>query len=159
MRAFVWPREILSTHHDLAKNFHKKATMSRTWAILTVGNRMTDYISLGVIAKTFPKHQVEEVLRRTRWGSPGPSASDPVEEGKCYTIGAGAARGAPSGSRHSGRGGTVAGNGKQLHREPSIHLGSPRRTSGMTTPRSAWACPRAKRRMRRSTPPSATRTP
>lgn len=39
--------------------------MARTLARLTDGSRVTDYISLGVIAKTFPKHQVEEVLKRT----------------------------------------------------------------------------------------------
>jgi len=39
--------------------------MARTLARLTDGSRITDYISLGVIAKTFPQHQVEEVLRRT----------------------------------------------------------------------------------------------
>ena len=39
--------------------------MGRTLARLTDGSRVTDYISLGVIAKTFPQHQVEEVLKRT----------------------------------------------------------------------------------------------
>ena len=39
--------------------------MARTLARLTDGSRVTDYKSLGVIAKTFPQHQVEEVLKRT----------------------------------------------------------------------------------------------
>jgi hypothetical protein len=39
--------------------------MARTLARLTDGSRITDYISLGVIAKVFPKSQVEDVLRRT----------------------------------------------------------------------------------------------
>jgi len=39
--------------------------MARTLARLTDGSRITDYISLGVIAKAFPKHQVEEVLKQT----------------------------------------------------------------------------------------------
>ena len=43
--------------------------MARTLARLTDGSRITDYISLGVIARTFPKSQVEDVLRRTGRGS------------------------------------------------------------------------------------------
>ncbi len=39
--------------------------MARTLARLTEGSRITDYISLGVIAKAFPKSQVEDVLKRT----------------------------------------------------------------------------------------------
>lgn len=39
--------------------------MARTLARLTDGSRITDYISLGVIAKTFPKSQVDAVLKRT----------------------------------------------------------------------------------------------
>jgi len=39
--------------------------MARTLARLTEGSRVTDYISLGVIAKAFPKSQVEDVLKRT----------------------------------------------------------------------------------------------
>jgi len=39
--------------------------MARTLARLTEGSRITDYISLGVIARAFPKSQVEDVLRRT----------------------------------------------------------------------------------------------
>lgn len=38
--------------------------MARTAARLTDGSRVTDYISLGVVAKTFPKDQVESVLNR-----------------------------------------------------------------------------------------------
>jgi len=39
--------------------------MARTLARLTDGSRITDYISLGVIAKAFPKSHVEDVLKRT----------------------------------------------------------------------------------------------
>lgn len=39
--------------------------MARTAARLTDGSRITDYISLGVVAKTFPKALVEDVLKRT----------------------------------------------------------------------------------------------
>jgi len=39
--------------------------MARTEAKLPVGSRITDYISLGVVAKTFPRAKVEEVLNRT----------------------------------------------------------------------------------------------
>jgi hypothetical protein len=39
--------------------------MARTAARLTDGSRITDYISLGVVAKTFPKPLIEDVLRRT----------------------------------------------------------------------------------------------
>lgn len=43
--------------------------MARTAARLTEGSRITDYISLGVVARVFPKWQVEEVLERTGRGS------------------------------------------------------------------------------------------
>ena len=43
--------------------------MARTLASLPVGSRITDYISLGVIAKFFPVHKVREVLRRTKRAS------------------------------------------------------------------------------------------
>ena len=39
--------------------------MARTVAALPAGSRITDYISLGVIAKFFPLHKVREVLVRT----------------------------------------------------------------------------------------------
>ena len=42
--------------------------MARTAARLTDGSRITDYISLGVVAKTFPKDQVENVLKRSTDG-------------------------------------------------------------------------------------------
>jgi hypothetical protein len=38
--------------------------MARTAATLTSGSRITDYISLGVVAKTFPRTVVDEALRR-----------------------------------------------------------------------------------------------
>ena len=39
--------------------------MARTLAELPKGSRLTDFISLGVIAKSFPRDQVDAVLRRT----------------------------------------------------------------------------------------------
>ena len=39
--------------------------MARTEAKLPEGSRITDYISLGVVAKTFPRSKVDEVLTRT----------------------------------------------------------------------------------------------
>jgi len=39
--------------------------MARTAATLTAGARVTDYISLGVVAKTFPLDQVHAILRET----------------------------------------------------------------------------------------------
>ena len=39
--------------------------MARTLATLPPGSRITDYISLGVIAKFFPREKVREVLRQT----------------------------------------------------------------------------------------------
>ena len=39
--------------------------MARTAATLPAGSRITDYMSLGVVAKTFPRAQVDEVLKRT----------------------------------------------------------------------------------------------
>lgn len=43
--------------------------MARTIASLPVGSRITDYISLGVIAKFFPLQKVREVLRQTKRAS------------------------------------------------------------------------------------------
>ena len=40
--------------------------MARTLAQLPKGTRITDPISLGVIAKAFPANVIEEILRRTR---------------------------------------------------------------------------------------------
>lgn len=40
--------------------------MSRTVATLPAGSRITDYISLGVIAKYFPREKVDAVLERTK---------------------------------------------------------------------------------------------
>jgi Insertion element 4 transposase N-terminal/Transposase DDE domain len=39
--------------------------MARTKALLPDGRRITDYISLGVIASSFPRAKVREILRRT----------------------------------------------------------------------------------------------
>jgi len=43
--------------------------MARTLANLPAGSRITDYISLGVIAKTFPREMVQAVLAATGTGS------------------------------------------------------------------------------------------
>jgi len=40
--------------------------MARTAAVLPAGQRITDYISLGVIAKYFPRHVIDDVLRQTK---------------------------------------------------------------------------------------------
>src|SRR5689334_16250287 len=40
--------------------------MARTTAILPAGQRITDYISLGVITKYFPRQTVDDVLKRTQ---------------------------------------------------------------------------------------------
>jgi len=39
--------------------------MARTLARLPAGSRITDYISLGVIAKFFPREKIDEVLKKT----------------------------------------------------------------------------------------------
>jgi len=39
--------------------------MARTLAALPTGSRITDYISLGVVARFFPREKVDEVLERT----------------------------------------------------------------------------------------------
>ncbi len=39
--------------------------MARTVATLPAGSRITDYISLGVVAKTFPVSKVRAVLEAT----------------------------------------------------------------------------------------------
>jgi Insertion element 4 transposase N-terminal len=43
--------------------------MARTVASLPAGSRITDYISLGVIAKFFPLEKVREVLEKTNRAS------------------------------------------------------------------------------------------
>jgi hypothetical protein len=43
--------------------------MARTVASLPAGSRITDYISLGVVAKTFPLATIHSVLARTKKGS------------------------------------------------------------------------------------------
>ena len=40
--------------------------MSRTVATLPVGSRITDYISLGVVAKTFPLDKIHAALAATK---------------------------------------------------------------------------------------------
>jgi hypothetical protein len=42
--------------------------MARTVAELPPGPRLTDYISLGVLAKTFPRARVDQVLAATGKG-------------------------------------------------------------------------------------------
>lgn len=43
--------------------------MSRTVASLPAGSRITDYISLGVVARCFPREKVDEILRQTERSS------------------------------------------------------------------------------------------
>ncbi|MBZ2176389.1 MAG: transposase domain-containing protein, partial [Acidobacteria bacterium] len=43
--------------------------MARTIASLPAGSRITDYISLGVIAKFFPAGKVHEILQETNRAS------------------------------------------------------------------------------------------
>jgi hypothetical protein len=43
--------------------------MSRTVASLPEGSRITDYISLGVVARYFPRQKVDEILKQTRRAS------------------------------------------------------------------------------------------
>jgi hypothetical protein len=43
--------------------------MARTVAELPPGTRVTDYISLGVLAKTFPRSRIDAVLTQTGRGS------------------------------------------------------------------------------------------
>ena len=40
--------------------------MARTTAVLPAGQRITDYISLGVIAKYFPRQVIDDVLKQTK---------------------------------------------------------------------------------------------
>jgi hypothetical protein len=44
----------------------REITMARTLAALPAGSRITDYISLGVIAKFFPVEKIREVLEQTK---------------------------------------------------------------------------------------------
>ena len=43
--------------------------MARTTAVLSAGSRITDYVSFGVIARTFPREQIDAVLAATGRGS------------------------------------------------------------------------------------------
>ena len=43
--------------------------MARTVAALPAGSRITDYISLGVIAKFFPAEKIREVLQQSNRAS------------------------------------------------------------------------------------------
>src|ERR1700688_1577914 len=47
----------------------EQITMARTLAALPAGSRITDYISLGVVAKFFPVEKIHEVLEQTRRAS------------------------------------------------------------------------------------------
>ena len=49
----------------LALHFGRAAAMARAPASLPAGIRLTDHISLGVIAKTFPLNQVQQILTDT----------------------------------------------------------------------------------------------
>jgi len=55
--------------------------MARTVASLPAGSRITDYISLGVVAKFFPREKVDAVLRETKRASDrSPGCPTPVAE-------------------------------------------------------------------------------
>ena len=43
--------------------------MARTVAALPAGSRITDYITLGVIAKFFPIAKIQEILEQTKRAS------------------------------------------------------------------------------------------
>ena len=43
--------------------------LARTIASLPAGSRITDYISLGVVAKVFPAREVHEILQATNRAS------------------------------------------------------------------------------------------
>jgi hypothetical protein len=47
----------------------EEITMARTLAALPAGSRITDYISLGVVAKFFPVEKIHEVLEQTKRAS------------------------------------------------------------------------------------------
>ena len=47
----------------------EQITMARTLAALPAGSRITDYISLGVVAKFFPVEKIHEVLEQTKRAS------------------------------------------------------------------------------------------
>ena len=47
----------------------EQITMARSLAALPAGSRITDYISLGVVAKFFPVEKIHEVLEQTRRAS------------------------------------------------------------------------------------------
>jgi hypothetical protein len=49
--------------------FEQEAQMARTIAELPPGARITDYISLGVLTKTFPLTKVQSVLAASARGS------------------------------------------------------------------------------------------
>src|SRR5215831_15379134 len=47
----------------------EESPMARTLAKLAAGSRITDYISLGVIAKFFPVEKIHEILEQTQGAS------------------------------------------------------------------------------------------
>src|SRR6202030_2030157 len=53
----------------LAGISREQITMARTLAALPAGSRITDYISLGVVAKFFPVEKIHEVLEQTKRAS------------------------------------------------------------------------------------------
>ena len=53
------------TEHSAAFARQGAIEMARTVATLPEGSRITDYISLGVIAKTFPVSKIHEILAAT----------------------------------------------------------------------------------------------
>src|ERR1022692_2397852 len=55
--------------YPLLISFERRIPMARTIAELPQGTRISDYISLGVLARTFPLAQVEAVLARQKKAS------------------------------------------------------------------------------------------
>src|ERR1017187_6333518 len=51
------------------KGADRRGLMARTVASLPVGSRITDYISLGVVARCFPREKVDAVLKQTERAS------------------------------------------------------------------------------------------
>ena len=62
------PRQVFCIRHGELRA-DRQATMARTLAELPSGSRITDYVSLGVIAKTFPLAKILAILKATEKSS------------------------------------------------------------------------------------------
>ena len=62
------PRQVYCIRHGELRA-DRQATMARTLAELPSGSRITDYVSLGVIAKTFPLAKILAILKATEKSS------------------------------------------------------------------------------------------